>query len=222
MASTAPPPRRPITLRARPFLFISIFAVVHQSIATASLPPVYYYFQSTGSSATLLAGPYAAFVLRQRVPFTDQKIEDYVDRSMRGILGRGVGYWSQYRARKQAKRNGAEEGAIASAVEVPEEQAPTLWAKYKARREDKKAVATIESKQVDGGDVAQEAVARMEGKKVNSFRDQVVERATGIKMRQVMDAAAAYLVVKVRVICHRYLDVVLNERSGARLCFPLD
>lgn len=148
--------RRPVTLRSRPFLFITTFVLVHQAISTASLPPAYYFFQSTGSATSVLAGPYAAFVLRQNVPFTGKKVEDYVEGTVRAMIGSS---WK-------------------------------LWGKYRAGKKD----GSVDPENADR--VAKEAVASMEGK-TWKLRSQVVDRASGVKLQQVIDATAAYLLVKV-------------------------
>ncbi|KAG8999626.1 hypothetical protein FRB93_013145 [Tulasnella sp. JGI-2019a] len=145
-------PVRPITLRSRPFLFITTFVIVHQTIATASLPPAYYFFQTTGSSTSLLAGPYAAFVLKQHVPFTNKKVEDVVEDVVRGTIGSSWKLWGMYRGR------------------------------------DKNA-------EKDSERVAKEAVEGLEGSR-RLWTNRALDKASGVKMQQVMDAAAAYLVVK--------------------------
>ncbi|KAG8862781.1 hypothetical protein FRB96_000791 [Tulasnella sp. 330] len=155
MAGLSPPlkPFRPITLSARPFLFITTFIVVHQTIATGSLPPAYYFFQTTGSSTSLLAGPYAAFVLRQHIPLTNKKVEDVVEDVMRGTIGSSWKLWGMYRGKDQ-------------------------------KVEDK-----------DSKKVAKETIEGLEGRR-RLWTNKALDKASGVKLQQVMDAAAAYLVVK--------------------------
>lgn len=216
----ATPPRRPITFRARPLLFISIFGVVHQTIATASLPPAYYYFQTTGSSPSLLAGPYAAFVLRQRVPFSEGNVEDCIDKAARVVAGRGGRLWDKYKARRDAKNGTVESDPVegnSRAESVPASTEKSgIFAKYKARIDARKA--TVAKEEVEPVQVAEEAVARLEGKKTR-FRDQVLEKASGIKIKNVIDGAAAYLIVKVGPVVFEALGSKLIARC--QMLFPV-
>lgn len=55
-------------VRARPLFHLLSFGIVHQTIAWAALPPLFYFFQATGAATSLLAGPEVAWVLKQPVP----------------------------------------------------------------------------------------------------------------------------------------------------------
>jgi len=189
------PIRRPVTLRARPFLFISTFLSVHQVIATSSLIPAYALFNVTDYSTAFLAGPYAVFVMRQPVPwpissFTkEERVGDVIDRMLKGSIAGGYRMFKKYRERKEANRD-------SDAVEGAEGKGK--WrAAAAARWKKAKDTGEIDS---ESAELAEDAVKALEGKP--GWRDPTVwktralEKANTVGLKNVMDFAAAYLAVK--------------------------
>lgn len=75
----------------------------------------------------------------------------------------------------------------------------------------------------DRGAVVHEALEGMEGKEGASsrWRDRVVEGASGLKMRQVVDFAAAYLVVKVCALKGNKPPKLTGPRISSQAAFPV-
>lgn len=210
--TAAPPPHapRPVTLRARPLLLISTFLVLHQAVATTSLFPTYYFFKLTDSATSLLAGPYAAFVLRQPAPWplasrgSDAKIEDVVEKMLRASVARGWGLWSRWRGRNPKAGADAEGAAIADDVVEGLEGGKPRWRD--------RVVGAAQSAQVswkdrqDANGAAAVGVAADDAAKGWSLRTKAVEGASELKLKDMMNMAAAYLVVKV---CPCFLPLYL-------------
>ncbi|KAF8494296.1 hypothetical protein JB92DRAFT_2996715 [Gautieria morchelliformis] len=110
--SSVPPssPPRPVTLASRPILFISIFGVLHQSLATLSLLPAYGYFHFTDSSTAFLVGPHVAHLLRKPLPFSHggRTMEDVLDTVMGSYIKTGWRFWSKWNGRKSDEREADE------------------------------------------------------------------------------------------------------------------
>jgi hypothetical protein len=196
---TQPVPR-PATFRARPFLFISTFLLLHQSLATASLIPSYSFFRATDSSTSLLAGPYAAFILHQRVPWpfasrnSDRKVEDVVEDLLRGSVSRG---WGLFRRWKGNQARGEDNGvAIAEQViegmqgDTPKWKDRVAGATHWLQSSRGKSQRIDES--VDDAVLPNDSV-----KDGRTWKNRVVEGANNVRLKDVMDIAAAYLLVKV-------------------------
>jgi hypothetical protein len=189
--ASAPAPRA-TTFRARPVLFTVSFLLIHQLIATGSLVPAYYWFNDVapGSANALLAGPTTAWALKQPLPWSSGRtVEDAVEAGLRRTLGGGWSAVQHWRERRAAGKEEVEEDSATGEKKLRTKIFET-WTNRKQR-------LSTEDENV----VIHEALEEMEGREGKSarWRDRIVEGASGLRMRQVVDFAAAYLVVKVSI-----------------------
>jgi hypothetical protein len=177
---------KPATLRARPFLFISSFILLHQAIASGSLIPTYAFFANTDSSTALLAGPTAALVLRQKLPWPlargedERTVADALEDSVRAGVKGGFGLFRQWR-----------EGRKASQEDASGEGEAGVARGWRTRVTEFRAKPVGEQDDTLGKDVT----AGLEGRQ--EWKGRLGDAASAVRMKHVMDFAAAYLVVKV-------------------------
>lgn len=245
----------PIALRglaafkARPFLHVLSFGLIHQSIAWAALPPLFYFFQATGAATSLLAGPQVAWVLSRPVPdwlptpFIDKKEaqrkgtstdaeeklreEEAKARVSEVKAGMAGALTSWIKGKKDASRLSeavgankeleriAQEGKEAERRAVAKGQKPLLVEDVveqiirKAARTgytlSKAIYGQAQTWGKDADAVADDAVKALEGKGSGrmhisdfGFGDRVRKTAGGLSFREILDGAAAYIVVKAR------------------------
>jgi hypothetical protein len=235
MAGAAgPKPPRPATLRGRPFLFISSFLIFHQAVATTSLFPIYSFFSSNDASTAFLAGPTAAFVLRQKAPWPlsrkdeDRTLADVVEDGIRGGLRGGFGLFRKWRESKSAVTV-ASNSAQTNAEDAESNASVGRRAHDTLRRALGRARGPSNAANTESADtrLAHSAVEGLEGRQDWKYR--LGDAASAVRMKHVMDFAAAYLVVKVRVFllsCHflilrltSYVKALLPIRVGLSLYF---
>lgn len=253
--------------RARPLLHILSFGLLHQSIAWAALPPLFYFFQATGAATSLLAGPQVAWVLSRPVPgwlpvpFVDtkearrkgtseadseaekRKAEQRLSEAKAGIAGAVTGWIkgnkdlsqisSTVGADKHLERL-AREGREAETKARAKGEKPLLVedvVEQVVRRAVRTGVTlskTIYGQAQTWGksedEMAGDAIKTLEGKHswgshVPDFGlgDRVRKTAEGVSFREVLDGAAAYIVVKV---FHLYFSspLLFIEFLFSRLC----
>jgi hypothetical protein len=180
MSSTS----RPATLRARPLLFLTTFALVHQAVASGALAPAYAFFAGGDTSTALLAGPVAARVLRQDVPWTGRTVADVLEDGVRGGVRSGFGLlmsWRQRRAQPPAEVADPPPGTLQRMV------ARARGIQSIAQQPSDAAIAASAASAVDG----------LEGRQ--DWKGRLSDTAARVRLKHVMDAAAAYLVVKVHI-----------------------
>jgi hypothetical protein len=198
--STSTPPR-PATLRARPLLFLTTFALVHQAVASGALAPAYAFFAGGDTSTALLAGPVAARVLRTDVPWTGRTVADVLEDGVRSGVRSGFGMLMSWRQRR------------AEVAEVAEDHPPpgTLQ-RMVARARGIQSTA----QQPSDAAIAASAVDGLEGRQ--DWKGRLSDTAARVRLKHVMDAAAAYLVVKVHMLVS---CAVTSTLIAAQALFPL-
>ncbi|KZP13586.1 hypothetical protein FIBSPDRAFT_869097, partial [Athelia psychrophila] len=219
-------------LRARPFLHVLSFGLVHQGIAWAALPPLFYFFQATGAATALLAGPQVAWVLSRPVPdwlpipFVDKgahrtgRSAGGVDREVQEAEARGrvsevkAGVAGALTGWMKGSRDASQE-AGGRAGDTGQKQKPLLVEDVveqivrRAARAgytlSKAIYGRAQTRGTDGDAVADAAVNALEGKGPGTGRmrlpdfgigDRVRQTAGGVSFREIVDGAAAYIVVK--------------------------
>jgi hypothetical protein len=201
MSNALPPPLRAATLRSRPFLFISTFLVFHQAVATGALFPTYAFFSGTNTSTALLAGPTAAAVLRQPLPWPrasggdNRTVADFVEDALRGSVRTGVGALRAWRERRAAGAGDA--GPAVAQAEEPKSQGIFRAALARATGRGGARVDAAAAN-VEDTETADAAIGALEGRRGAAWKAKLLDRAGAVRMQDALDVAAAYLVVKVR------------------------
>lgn len=235
-------------VRARPLLHILSFGLLHQSIAWAALPPLFYFFQTTGAATSLLAGPQVAWVLSRPVPnwlplpFVDKKEAyqkaisgDETEAEQRKAESRVIEVKASMASAitgwiKGNKGISRLSGAVGADKELEKLAREGKEAEARARAKGEKpllvedVVEQVIRKAVRMGftfsrsiygqakswgknedELAEEAIKTLEGKDSRALRipdfglgDRVRKTAQGVSFREILDGAAAYIVVKVR------------------------
>ncbi|KAF7980994.1 hypothetical protein HWV62_5237 [Athelia sp. TMB] len=250
--------------RARPFLHVLSFGLVHQTIAWAALPPLFYFFQTTGAATALLAGPQFAWVLSRPVPswlptpFIDKKearrkggsstetaeqtqraeTHGKIDEAKAGIAG-AITSWIRgdkdvsrlaeaVGANKELEKM-AREGKEAEARAKAKEKKPLLVEDV-VEQVVRRAVRTgynlslsiygqAKTRGKDGDEVADDAIKALEGKGIGGLHisnlglgDRVRKTAEGVSFREILDGAAAYIVVKALFPARLPLSLILTPK----------
>lgn len=259
-----PKPQIPLrgiaAVRARPFLHVLSFGLLHQSIAWAALPPLFYFFQTTGAATALLAGPQVAWVLSRPVPhwlatpFVDKRkvhrkgsspSQSDADAEKRNVEAGGrlrdvkagitsVVSWIKDKA--DISRVSRAVGEEAEVVAKAKGQKPLLVEDI-VEQIIRKAVRTgyTLSRSIyghartwgkDGDEVADDAIKALEEKGSDRMHlsnfglgDKVRETAEGVSFREILDGAAAYIVVKVRLLVYTLLHACQSDPLQA--LFPV-
>lgn len=213
-------------IRARPFVHLLSFGVVHQSLAWVLLPPLYYFFRSTGAATSMLAGPQTAWILSRPVPSWLPVPGLSLDANPEGGEGNARG--------KQAKREPTVEDVL---EQVIRRAARFSWTASRALYGQARSLES-DWNRIKGGElpasigaksqpdeVADEAVRALKGQDQSGegkagwnipdlgFSDRVRKSAGEVRIREVVDGVAAYVVVKVslpaitKLLHHRTLPI---------------
>jgi len=238
---SAPPPPKPYTFRARPFLFTTTFVLLYQGIGVVSAFSVYEYFKHTNSSTHLLGGPLAVKILSLHLPFShgERTVEDLVDMALRGSIKRGWGFWNKWKGRKEEVGEGDE---LADEV-LKELEGKKRWNQKLAERAASVKDAVLSERgqsagrfrdriggmvaglkeKYQGGELGESGATKAQELKETALEQwrvrrerlpavtDIVERKQGT-LKKVTDAAAAYFILKAIFPVRLGLTVLLTPR----------
>jgi len=176
------------------------FVILHQTIATIAIIPVYQYFKYTDSSTALLAGPYVAKLLHIPLPFSkgERTVEDLAEAILKKSIKASWGVMQRWRGRRNQPAQDADH--------IAEEVIKDLEGQEHWRERLKKRIVNVK-----GGDTSiwdKWRSWRQRGAEqisTLSVITDIVEPKDGT-LKRITDISAAYLFVKVRIfICSSLL-----------------
>ncbi|EPQ29401.1 uncharacterized protein PFL1_03156 [Pseudozyma flocculosa PF-1] len=204
-------------VKARPLVHASTFLALHVTVAWALVPPIYAFFRSTNTANALLAGPSVSYILAKPIPTwlpaslrgqspssssssaSDapdptnnqvQTVEDLLELQVRQFVKLlwkgGVGVYSTVNRFKAKDQHEGGEGDVTKGLA----RSAIAFLRGKAKGTDSDADTTLQ--QYD----EQHEQSRRPGWAKGYFGEQARKNAGDIKLGQIRDAVAAYVVVK--------------------------
>lgn len=217
----------PVSFRSHPLRYLCVFPTLHTTIAWGLLGPTYFFLAATGLTPLFLAGPQGVAVLKTRIPDFVPNGFVYGLRDCRAsVAARGtqeptIEEWMETSIRKAAKGTWFGAKKLRSFItrvrglNTPEGMTSEVerWAKV------------LEKKGLPDAEDAREPT---EPSKSNPLRRYITDQASGVKVRNLADAVAAWVLVKVscsvRSRARRNLKTSLTSfhtNSGAKCLLPV-
>ncbi|KAH8822607.1 hypothetical protein DL96DRAFT_299526 [Flagelloscypha sp. PMI_526] len=203
-----------ISLRARPFLFVGTFFVVHQIIATSSLIPAYYSFKSSMlDSGSFLAGPVAGYVLKIRLPIPgtdDWRVEDVVEIGLRMALVHGWTLFKSFRERRALKKE-EKTRLQQNSQDLAEEAIEAMEGKQTGKKSIKERFQQYLKGKAANDSSSSDATSPSQSDNLSVW-SRIGLTSEDVKLRAVMNASAAYLLVKSLFPLRLALSLFLTPR----------
>lgn len=147
-------------------------------------------------------------------------MEDVVERLLRSSVSRGWGLWSRWRESKGRPAADTEGAAVAEEVIEGLEGHQPGWRDRVVGGVQSARTRWAERKAGAGALPEVEGNAQPDGLAQNqTWRAKAAETASDIKLKDAMNLAAAYLVVKVRSHLRSFTCSILIQLHLRRLCF---